>query len=294
MSRLALDITIDSNADILNLTENDVIRALNYWEKQSLLEIKRTNDGTIYDISILNPASDGASANFNFVISPSYVDEKEDFKWIVSIVEKYMERPLSSMDVDVAAFLYDNLHFPSDLIFYLYEYCISKGKKNSKYIEKVAINWAEKGISTVADADNYLAAFNRDYTEVMRAFGLSSAPAPAQKKFIDAWYSYGFSTEIIKEACNRTMIDLNEPNFKYANGILENWRDLGVFTSEDILKADSSHSSRTQDKQPAQASASGTRRKAAPGSKNTFNSYEQRNYSKEELSLIEQQLLGRK
>ena len=32
------------------------------------------------------------------------------------------------------------------------EYCVGLGKKDFRYIEKVALNWAEDGISTAAQA----------------------------------------------------------------------------------------------------------------------------------------------
>ncbi len=46
----------------------------------------------------------------------------------------------------------DNLHFSFDLIDYLIQYCVGRGKRDFRYIEKVAVSWAEKGITTVRDA----------------------------------------------------------------------------------------------------------------------------------------------
>ncbi len=37
----------------------------------------------------------------------------------------------------------------ADLIEYLVEYCVSRGRKSMRYIETVALAWAKDGITTV-------------------------------------------------------------------------------------------------------------------------------------------------
>ena len=50
------DLSISSLADKMENTEKDIIRALNYWEKQGLLRITRSEDGSeILGIDVLNP-----------------------------------------------------------------------------------------------------------------------------------------------------------------------------------------------------------------------------------------------
>lgn len=284
-------------ADVLDIMENDVLRAFTYWEKHSLLSVRRGKNGVITDVTVISPgaptAPSGISVVFNTFSDNSPADndlektaDKDEFKWIAGIVEKYMEHPLQMNDVDVLAYMYETLQFSPDLIFHLYEYCISRGKKNSKYIQAVALNWAKEGIDTVEKAAAHTSKFDSDYMEVMRSFGLSQPPAPAQKQYIDIWLTYGFSEGVIKEACNRTMLAINEPSFKYANGILENWHELGVKSLEDVKKADAGRAAKLSDK-PAQKKK--TKKKTG-----TFSSYEQRMYSSEEYSSLERRLLDKK
>jgi len=44
------------------------------------------------------------------------------------------------------------LDFSTDLIEYLVEYCVSKGHTSIRYIEKVALAWADNHITTVEQA----------------------------------------------------------------------------------------------------------------------------------------------
>lgn len=209
----------------------------------------------------------------------------EEFKWLVNIVEQYMEHPLSPSDVELVDYIYNTLHFSTDLILYLYEYCVGKNKTNVKYIQTVAINWANDGIETVERAKQNNAGYDTEYIEIMRAFGFNKTPAPIQKQYIDSWLSLGFSIDMIKEAANRTLLKIYEPNFNYANGIIEKWFAHNVKTTEDLKKIDELHSASV-----AKAATVAPARSKKPV--NSFNSYEQRSYSKQDYSVLEKQLLN--
>lgn len=302
VSDACFNVSISDIADALELTDKDVTRALKYWEKQGLIVISKNSYGVICDITFNMPkttdkqseevkvSEEFKDTSFTNTTIKSYttselsrITSKDEFVWIINIVEKYMQRNLTPTDVELVAYLYDELHFNSELIFYLYENCISRGKKNTKYIQAVALNWAEAGVDSVDKANLYLTEYDNRYMDVMRAFGLNQAPAPAQKQYIDTWLSYGFEPAVIKEACDRTMIAVGGANFKYANGILENWRRQGIKTIEEIKVADSLH---------AASSKSATASAPKPKRGNSFNAYEQRNYSHDDYTSIEQQLLN--
>lgn len=302
------NISINGIADALDLTEKDITRALKYWEKKGLLSLTRDDSNSIKDITFNTPVSSAVSDNTTkgtntetdlistdtarqarsqseirqYTTSElNKITSRDEFVWIVNIIEKYMQRNLTPTDIELVVYLYDSLHFSSELIFYLYENCISRGKKNSKYIQAVAINWAKAGVDSVEKATDYLAAFDSRYMDVMKAFGLGQAPAPAQKQYIDSWLSAGFEPEVIKEACNRTTIAVGGANFKYANGILEKWKTQGVKTLEDIRLSDDLHAKAVKNNTSTQKSKS-----------NSFNSYEQREYTANDYSALERQLLN--
>ena len=64
--------------------------------------------------------------------------------------------------------------FSADLIEYLIEYCVSKGKTSIRYIEKVALAWADEGINTVEAAKDEVSNHNEAVFGVMKAFGLNN------------------------------------------------------------------------------------------------------------------------
>lgn len=78
--------------------------------------------------------------------------KSESNRQLMLVAEQYIGKPLSVREAKIICFIADQLHFSNELIDYLIEYCVGLGKKDFRYIEKVALNWAEEGISTASAA----------------------------------------------------------------------------------------------------------------------------------------------
>ena len=315
------EISVSFLAEKLDETEKDIERALKYWEKEQLLIIERDENRTITSIlfcqsPVQNNSLDNqglentskaateettvtnepAEVNRTVFHKPNYSDSQiaqltdiNEVKFMMNTLEQYLERLLKPTDVQLVLFLYESVGFSAELILYLFEYCVSKNKKNTSYIETVALSWAEEGIDTVEKAEASTASYNNNYNAVNKAFGLNRAPGTIEKKFMHRWFhTYKFEIPIIEEACNRTMLATGKPDFKYADKILENWHKKGVTQLSDIAKLDEEH---------AKLSAMVNNNKQANATKqsatNKFNAFPQRNYSKEDYLTMEQRLLNR-
>lgn len=311
-----LGVTISSIADKLDNTEKDIVRALNYWEKQRLIKIIRNNENEIISISMLDPrivASERAiapaiadteadetaasvSASDNIPARKTYsaekiaaLNENEQIKYALHIIEKmYLNRPLKPMDLQLILYLYEDLHFSPELIMYLYEYCISKGKKSNAYIESVALSWASSGIDTEEKAREAANLYNEHIIAVNKAFGLNRSPGQIEKQYITKWVEvFGFSDDIITEACNRTILRTQKPDFKYADKILDSWFKKNVKTRDDILKLDEEFAKSNKAEEPGKVIPVG--KPAA----NRFNQFPQRSYSDEDYAELEKKLLNK-
>ena len=332
------ELSIAAISDFFDYTEGDVLRALRYWEKEGLLLLQRTQDGSITDLCMVSPATSGSDrpkpagndtameqtasrasssvttqagtgrpaasnpaetakpavsttpANPTYThkeYSPTEIARKKqdaNYDSMLKILEGYLGHPLSMKEIQTATFIYEELHFSTDLIYHLYEYCVERGKYRSEYIEQVAISWAQSNIHTPDEAANASVAYNADYTAVCKAFGLHRMPGKIEQQFIDRWVKeWGFDRQILVEACNRTLLKIQKPDFKYANSILERWHKEGVHTLSDISRLDEQY----KNKKPAQPAT------AKPNTTNKFNQYPQRQYSQEDYFSLEQRLLER-
>ena len=176
-------------------------------------------------------------------------------------------------------YFYDILQFPTDLIEYLVEYCVCNGNKSMRYIEKVALAWAEKGVRTVAAAKDSSNSYHKDYFTILKAFGIRGRnPVNSEITYMSKWLNtYHFTTDIITEACNRTVQQVGNPSFPYADSILTNWHNKGIITLKEIKVLDEAHYKKKNSIQkPSQSTGNSSKN-------NKFNNFDQRSYDYTEL-----------
>ena len=312
-----LNFSVNTIADMFDYTENDIVRALKYWQKLGVIQLQFDSSENISEITLnqisktgsattnissntettpVAPVSSDSPAQFNTISSikskkRTYSSDeisafraKPDVSEFLYMAEKYIGKPLSSTDVNTILFIYDELNFDADLIEYLLEYCVENNHRSMHYIEKVAINWAEEGISSVQEAQASTELFSKACYPVLKAFGLNGRnPAKVEKSMIIKWINtYGFSMDIILDACDRTMNSIHKPSFEYADSILSNWSKKGVKSFKDIEQLDLARAKKKKNATP----------KPASPSKNSFNNFDQRNMSEDSDSL-EKMLLQR-
>ena len=165
-----------------------------------------------------------------------------------------------------------------ELIEYLIEYCVGGGHKSMRYMETVALSWHKEGILSVSQAKEKNERYSKTNTAVMKAFGISGRNlVESELAFIEKWTgSYGFSIELVTEACRRTMQAIHQPSFEYTDSILNNWHKKQVSSLKEIAALDEAFSNR-KPKQQGRAARSSS---PAP---NRFNDFSQRSYDFDQL-----------
>lgn len=217
---------------------------------------------------------------------PSYsADQLKEFKnrqdtaQLLFIAESYIGKPLTPSEIKTILYFTDVLHFSDDLIDYLLQYCVDRGKKDFKYIEKVAVNWAEEGITTPKQAQKAAAKYDKNVYAIMNELGKSGSPTTKEMEYINRWVKdYGFSPDIIIEACQRTVLATDRHRFEYAEGILSSWKDQNVHVKSDIHKIDDLY----QQRRKTSATTERTRQTS-----NRFNQFAQNSY---DFDALEQEL----
>lgn len=298
--------SVSDIADKFNHTEKEVLRALKYWEKKHLLDLDFDEDKNLVGIHLRDLSTPSAApVQKNVTLSavptiavapakepvPAFIkpvysaDDLREFKGreqtsqLLFIAESYIGKPLTPSEMKSILFFTDQLHFSDDLIDYLLQYCVDRGKKDFKYIEKVAINWAEEGISTPKQAQKYAGKYDKNVYAIMHELGKSGTPTSKEIEFINRWIKeYGFTTDIILEACERTVLATDRHRFEYAEGILSSWKRENVHHKADIHRIDEMYQRRRN--QPKATSGSGS---------NKFNQFTQNSY---DFETLEQELLS--
>ena len=356
--------TISEIADHFSNTEADIIRALNYWASEGILQLQSGADGQIMGINLCSLSVSGMQAaqsniqsavadnaaqnNFqNSVVNNATqnilkngvvnnaaqnistadirmqdsvveklksqttdkaassqkeytLDEIKEFRKnpdiseLFFIIETYLKHTLSSTDTNMVLYWLDELHFSTDLVEYLVEYCITKGHSSLRYMNKVALGWADAGIKTVDQAKDDAAAHSQIYYSVMKALGITGRNlVDSEVSLINKWVGeYGFDIELVKVACSKTISAIQKPSFEYTDSILANWRKKDVHTLKDVEVLDANFAK--ANKASATGSSQGTN--AANGSskpksnnsssKNKFNNFNQRNNDYDKLEKL--------
>lgn len=305
MMNAGLTTSVSDIADKFNHTEKDVIRALKYWEKNQLLTLEYDESKTLTGILLHDtssntdkdagalapvvplPARTEASAEKNDYSKPAYtLDQLKEFKnneetaQIIFVAEQYLGKPLSPSEIKTILFFTDRLNFSEDLIDYLIQYCVGKGKKDFRYIERVAIGWAEEGITTPAQAAKAASKYDKAVYDIMKALGKSGTPTKAEANFALKWINeYGFSQDIILEACTRTVMATDKHRFEYADSILSSWYKKQVHHKSDIQNLDEAYA-KSKNPAPKFNPASAAR---------AFNQFPQRSY---DFDALEKEILS--
>ena len=356
--------TISEIADHFSITEADIIRALNYWASEGILQVQTGADGQIMGINLCslsvsgmqaaqsniqsavadnaaqnnlqngvvnnatqnnlqngvvnNAAQNISTANIRMQDSvveklknqatdkpaPSQkeytLDEIKEFRKnpdiseLFFIIETYLKHTLSSTDTNMVLYWLDELHFSTDLVEYLVEYCITKGHSSLRYMNKVALGWADAGIKTVDQAKDDAAAHSQIYYSVMKALGITGRNlVDSEVSLINKWVGeYGFDIELVKAACSKTISAIQKPSFEYTDSILANWRKKDVHTLKDVEVLDANFAKANK----ASATGSSQSTNAANGSskpksnnsssKNKFNNFNQRNNDYDKLEKL--------
>lgn len=343
--------TISEIADHFSNTEADIIRALNYWASEGILQLQSGADGQIMGINlcslsvsgmqaaqsnIQSAVADNAAQNnlqnsvvnnaaqnistANIRMQDSVVEklksqttdkaassQKEytldeikefrknpDISELFFIIETYLKHTLSSTDTNMVLYWLDELHFSTDLVEYLVEYCITKGHSSLRYMNKVALGWADAGIKTVDQAKDDAAAHSQIYYSVMKALGITGRNlVDSEVSLINKWVGeYGFDIELVKAACNKTISAIQKPSFEYTDSILANWRKKDVHTLKDVEVLDANFAkankaSATGSSQSTNATNGSSKPKSNnSSSKNKFNNFNQRNNDYDKLEKL--------
>ena len=269
----------------LGLIESDIIKAWEYWESAGVVRFSNSDKNNV-SIEFVNLYSlnniNRTSSPYDNTHTPEFIVSKLNnpkLKDMFESIEKLIGRIMSPKEISMYLSWIDDYGFTPEVITLLTEYCKSKNKVDTRYIEKVAIAWHDSNIKSADEAQVYIAQhegkFN-NYRLVFDFLGLKENEImKPQEEFLDKWFNiWGFTLEMVLEACKICSLRINEPNFSYIDGILTNWYKKDVKTTKQIDTADTRKKSKNVNfKAPV----------------TTFNSYDQRSY---DIKDLERKLFG--
>ncbi len=323
----SMPISVEEMSNRVGESENDVIKALRYWEKEGFLRVSYDADGDVRDIRIENsdgfpvrdkvltvsepPVRNRRVAHIKPLIEeepepspepeimvPTYTPsqiarfrELDEFNGLIDSIEEKLGKHLTVKMLQLPSFLYESLGFTPELIEFLYDQCIRIGKTSDKYIEKTAIEWKKSGVFDLDSARSHVLTRTAEYSAVVKALGISGRSlGSGELEYLSRWHEAAFPVELIREACCRAVSKGSSgKQFAYADSILKNWQQKNI-TDLSMVKEDDEQHRRSRT-----VSGSGVSQEpVAPAPKGRFTNFPQRSYSNEDFAAFERRKLGLK
>jgi DnaD/phage-associated family protein len=232
-------------ASSLNLLESDIMNAFNYWNDQGAIKLTQIDKMGNFNVEFVDLVEEPSKSTKQVDLLEAL--DSTNTKDMLKDIETLLARPLSPNEMSLYLNWQKEFGFSSELILILMEYCISKGKSDSRYIEKVAIAWHDQKITTIEQAQNLIKKAEDKWINIRKILtylGINNTDImKPQQDLIEKWLLiYKYSNEIIFKACDVCFERLNRADFKYIDGILSNWNKNNIRTLEDIALKDNKNS----------------------------------------------------
>ncbi len=235
-----MNMSNETIAKHLGLEDEDVLKAWSYWEKMGVIRkhYEKPGDKFRYQVEFLNlkelaygkkPKSQKCESRV-----PDRLKELMDddtIKNMYSEIERLTGRLFAGKEpAEILSWITDYNANP-EMIVYAYAYCLKKkSHSNHKYVGAVVKEWANQGLKTVEQIEDYLEETdNRHYLykRVLRALGFLRNATEEEKRIMDTWFDQmGFPIEKVLEACKKTT-GISNPNINYINSVLKAWNNSG-------------------------------------------------------------------
>ena len=245
---MGADVDTASIASDLEMLESDVLQAFVYWKNKGLiLEENGIVEFCQKPMHIMEEApktdknEDFNKKHYTSTQITSTISQNQDLSELVLLAQELLAKPLSSQELETIYWFYDDLGFSTEAILLLLDYCISRDKRNMRYIEKVAITWHEKGVKT---ADHIMEYINEEEIKfssvykIQKGLGIADRQlSNAEEQYINKWQiKYKMSEEMIMLAYECCLLNTSKLSMPYMDKILERWNNQGIYTKADVEK----------------------------------------------------------
>ena len=240
-SRYGQDFELTACADGLGLTPAECEGCLQFWVGQGIL------NGVGAPADPAAPATPTAKAPSApaAAVKPlwkevvAYQREHREFTAFLQEVSARLGRTLTHGDESTLMYLVTTAGIPMPSILMVVGYAIALGKDNLRYIERVALNWADEDIVTPEQVDRKIAELQKmrqaaDTVETLLTLPrhLTASQAKLAYKWLSEWC---FSNEMLQQAYTITMENCDKFSPAYMDKILERWHAEGVRTPDAIV-----------------------------------------------------------
>lgn len=253
-------------AAALALSESEVRSSVKFWRGAGLLGASRRTAAEKADAAVPTAAADvpapadkplrnKAPMRLGGAELCRVAKENADFPALLHAAQQAAGWIFNESEIEIIAALYASLRLPGEFILSLIGYFVCKKEMPLRYVEKVAYDLCDKGITTPEALEEWLRRREERETNeglVRRLFGLGQrALTEKEHAAVDSWFTlFGYGEDMIRAAYEKTVNTIGKASIAYASSILRAWHEAGYKT-------------------PAEVDAAGRAKAAKPAAKRT-------------------------
>lgn len=228
---------ITAVCDGLKLNEYTVRDALDHWCERGVLcstvEVKPVAElekKKFIKRADIKPNRDEVTKRGN---------ENPDIAFILRETEMAFGKFLSENAKSTLVWIYDDLGFSVSLIMMIVNHAKNENRLTINYIERLAVEWANDGVSDIESAEQRLILMRRRKSAwhlVETAMGIDHrSPTKAELEMADTWINeWNYGHDIIREAYEVCVNTTSKFSVPYIKKIVSQWHKAGVKTVDDI------------------------------------------------------------
>lgn len=240
----------------LNMNENDAKDYLEFWVRKGVLI--SDSIASFSEKSREKPIESALPVKVKPVhLKPtmeeinSIIKKNEYIECALEEAEKILGITFTTSDTSTIVWILTWLGMPIEVFITIVQWCADKGKRNFRYIEKVAIDWADRGIETLEQAEEeikYMEIRNKWEGQLLSVLDIRGRELVGKEKELsDLWNKMELSFDLIRLAYEKCIEQTGKLNFPYMNKILVSWKKKGIDTLEKA-KQETNPNSKTKSK----------------------------------------------
>ncbi len=228
-------------AAALGMAADECDACLRFWTERRILTAETSQSAVAPAAEAPLPQVRPAAVKPGIHEVLAYQKQNPSFSALVEAASIRLGKPIGHSDTSTLLYLHNTVGLPMDVILMEIAYAVSIGKPNMRYIEKMALDWCDRDIATLATVDEhirYLDGCRRAGETMATLLAAPKALSSAQEQLAEKWLvQWGFSNEMLLKAADitREKIPAVTPRFfSYMDKILERWMSEGITTPDKI------------------------------------------------------------
>jgi len=243
----ALGITVSDTEEIMEFWQTEGIVAVNSSEAVSLVPMENT-PAESSPLPVSKKAEKKKSLKISApTLTPADIvtaaGENPEIAELLDEAQQVLGRTISHSEEEMLVNMVNFYGMKPEIILMILAYWRSEKEKGraigAAYVLKIAQNWMDEGIDSVAQAEEKLKAVeksDRVWKDFTALAGIKyKRPTDKQRETVLGWTA-DFSMDMIAAAVERAKNKEISPIMPYVDGIIKKWRKNGIKTLEDAEK----------------------------------------------------------